>query len=46
MIAAAIQNIETATTDFVLKPFTKSIGAVTSSGLGGIMKNTAVIKTA
>ena len=38
--------VVTATTDIVLKPFTKSIGAVTSSGLGGIMKNTVVIKTA
>ena len=46
IIASAIQNVVTAITDIILNSFTKFIGAVTSSGLGGMMKNTAVIKTA
>ena len=40
IIATDTQNTLTATTDIVLNPFTKSIGAVISSGFGGINANT------
>jgi len=40
------QKDDTARTDITLKPFTKSIGAEISSGLGGIKTNAVLMKTA